>query len=104
MTKAIYAPRASVTLLLSAPDERNTCTCTKIPYKEFEVSISMDSSHGPGDLTRSDLRVYDAADKDVTFQLLPQYVEQGTVCADADTLLETFKAIDLAVESAQRCG
>jgi hypothetical protein len=57
----IYTPRASIDMLYVLPQRKNTQVCTKIEYKGFEISIAMDSSHGDGDLRRSDIRVYGCA-------------------------------------------
>jgi hypothetical protein len=55
----IYTPRECISLLKSPLNNgRNPMVCTKIAYRGYEISISMDSSHGPGDLVRSDIRVY----------------------------------------------
>jgi hypothetical protein len=57
----IYTPRCVIGML-EHPMFRtvtNKQVCTKINFRGFEISIAMDSSHGPGDLTRSDIRVFD---------------------------------------------
>lgn len=93
--KAIFTPRMCVTLMERLPGERNKSVCTKIPYRGYEISIAMDSSHGDGDLSRSDIVIYDHAQKDVTFELLTEY--SGVVPATAESLKEAFAAIDATV-------
>jgi hypothetical protein len=54
----IYTPGASIDMLYVLQQRKNTQVCTIIKYNGFEISISVDSSHGAGDLRRSDIRVY----------------------------------------------
>jgi hypothetical protein len=91
----IYTPRCSIDMLLSLTGEKNKSTCTKIPYRGFEISICMDSSHGNGDLFRSDIRIYNATDDDVSTNLLGSDMIQGT----GENLFAIFKAIDQLLES-----
>jgi hypothetical protein len=72
------------------PVSHNKCVCTKIPYKGFEISISMDSSHGDGDLFRSDIRVYDDKDKDVTHR----FDESNFIYGTGEALRDIFLTID----------
>lgn len=57
---SIYTPRGSIDLLLNplTQDITNKQVCTKIEFRGYEISISMDSSHTNGDLFRSDIRVF----------------------------------------------
>ena len=92
MDNRIYAPRGVVTLLRMTPHSRNPSVCVKLPYKGYEISIAMDSSHGDGDLRRSDITVDDPNGVDVTFALLSEY--DGIVPATTDVLKELFASID----------
>jgi hypothetical protein len=89
----IWAPRSVVRALLANPDEANKALCMKIPVQGYELSIALDSSHGPGDLTRSNLRIFSPSGADVTWSVLPEYAERGCVPACAQTLQEAFAAI-----------
>lgn len=96
----IYTPRVSINMLLGDPTQKNKSTCTKIPYRGLEISIAMDSSHGDGDLRRSDILVDDTDGKDITFELLPQY--DGVIPATAEALKEAFEAIDWLVAEREK--
>ena len=95
----IYTPRITIDLLkhfILAGGDSNPCTCTKIPFKGYEISISMDSSHGPGDLRRSDIRVFtnpgNVPGVDCTNMFLEgdEHMLYGT----AETLLRIMKKIE----------
>lgn len=88
----IFTPRACLNQALRNPHSANPCMCTKIPYHGYTISISMDSSHGPGDLVRSDIRIYDEHDVDVTEHLMEDY--GGVVPATAESLKEAFTVIE----------
>jgi hypothetical protein len=86
----IYTPRVVIDMLTSPLYGRqsNKMVCTKIDYKGLEISISMDSSHGNGDLARSDIRVYD----DITDRFLED--DESMLYGDAETLLRIMKKIE----------
>lgn len=90
----IFTPRVCVDMMLACPRTPNKSICTKIPYKGYQISIAMDSSHGDGDLFRSDILVYDELGANVTRQVVPELSEGGIVYANADALKEIFAAID----------
>ena len=90
----IFTPRAAIDRALDNFDSTNTASCCKIPYRGFGISISMDSGYTAGDLTRSDIRIYDSRGADVTMLLLPEYEAYGEVPATAETLQEAFAACD----------
>lgn len=58
----IYVPSQSVAMLEMVLNgeagHSNRSICTKIEFRGYEISISSDSSHGPGNLFRTDIRVY----------------------------------------------
>jgi hypothetical protein len=94
----IYTPRCVIDLLIH-PENRhqsNKQVCTKIEYRGYEISIAMDSSHGDGDLWRSDIRVFTlpgaapGADATGTFLEADERMLYGT----AETLIRVFKKID----------
>ena len=95
---SIFTPRSCIKRILDDPDNGNPQTCTKIMYKGYEISISMDSGHCDGDLTRTDLRVYGGLDfkdnltEQVLFELTEKYGYdvEGT----AENLILAFANID----------
>lgn len=98
----IYTPRAVIALheyKLKHGAVQNPCVCTKIEFKGYEISISMDSSHGPGDLFRSDIRVYtkpaNVEGVDVTSGFLRE--DENMLYGDAETLLRIMKKIETMV-------
>lgn len=92
----IYTPRVAIDMLLhpAMKAQQNPAACTKIEFKGYEISIAMDSSHGTGDLRRSDIRIYTAAGRnvDVTSEFLQpgEYMLYG----HADILLRVMKQIE----------
>ena len=73
--------------------QSNKMVCTKIDFKGFEISISMDSSHGSGDLFRTDIRVFDLAHGGDVSQAF--FVDGETMLyGNAETLLRVMKQID----------
>lgn len=93
---AIYTPRATVDMLRShlLQATPNVCANTVIPYRTHRISISMDSNHGDGDLTRSEIRIFDANWNDVTSMV---FSNSSTVRADADALKQSFEGIDALI-------
>jgi len=90
----IYTPRIAIELLRTgyfAGAHRNPCVCTKIPYKGYEISISMDSSHGEGDLLRTDIRVF-KEEADVSFVFFGP--GESMLYGDAETLLHVMHHIN----------
>jgi hypothetical protein len=69
----IYTPRSMIDAI-NREDKNGTLinpqVCTKIEFRGYEISIAMDSSIGPGDLRRSDIRIY-KDNEDVTKVLFP---------------------------------
>lgn len=95
----IYTPRACIDLLrhqFLGGAITNPVVCTKIEYRGFVISISMDSSHCPGDLFRSDIRVYTnpgaVPGVDCTTEFLEE--DEPILYGDADTLLRVMKKIE----------
>ena len=94
----IYVPRLSIDLLLAVtgapqpPKHFNATVNTRIEYKGYEISIACDSSHGPGDLRRSEMRIY-IGDNDVTYAFFP-YEEYPVLPGTAENLKEAFARID----------
>lgn len=54
----IYVPRSVVTRILADPKNHNPNVCMKLLYFGFEISIACDSSQGPGNLARTDIRIW----------------------------------------------
>lgn len=90
----IFTPRVCLDI---AARNKHKQVCTKIPYKGFEISIAMDDSLVGGDLMRSDIRIFDAADQDVTHLFFPRDYRapgEGLVIATGETLRDALLAID----------
>lgn len=94
---AIYTPRFFIDMTLKNPNQRNKATCTKIPYQGYDISIAMDSSHGDGDLFRSDIRIFDPSGEDVGKILMPEY--ESDIYATGEALKAAFAAIDKAISA-----
>jgi len=93
----IYTPRQCIDMLKSPLNDGLTpMVCTKIEYKGYEISISMDSSHGPGDLTRSDIRVYTNPGAVPGVDCTDSFLEDGEymLYGNGETLRRVFLAID----------
>ena len=95
----IYTPRAVIDLLrhtFFAGAVTNPMVCTKIEYKGYEISISMDSSHRPGDLTRSDIRVYTAPGSVPGVDVTDMFLAPGETMlyGTGETLRDVMLAID----------
>lgn len=95
---SIYTPRSCIDTLVSNAHAclngldalRNPQTCTKVVMGEYEISIAMDSSHGDGDLFRSDIRVFQNG-KDVSDKFLIN--DEKMLYGDAETLFRVMKGI-----------
>ncbi len=106
----IWIPRAMVSEIIrnsQQPKDKqlhNVQLCVKIPYRGFEISVACDSSHGNGDLRRSEIRIFSAPSlspesEDVTYELF-----KGTDCETeaknscvygyGESLYLAFKQID----------
>ncbi len=89
---AIYTPKVCAWLIRK--NTKRASTCTKIPYKGYEISICMDDCNGMADvLGRSDVLVFDANDNDVTVDFLGE----GTIPATAEALKQIFSIIDTRI-------
>lgn len=101
----MYIPRGMVDdIILNSQrpkDERdrNLVLCVRIPYKGFEVSVALDTSHTDGDLHRSDLRIY-KSERNMTRQFMSDQTQDGESCyhVTAELLQSAFQAIDLYTE------
>lgn len=84
MTDSIQTPRACIDLITGLHDKKqliNPSVCTQINIGGYQISIAMDSSIGPGDLFRTDIRVFDMSNGDNTM--------------DADVTKYVIKALNL---------
>jgi len=94
----IYTPRLVIDALYHPIGQRikNKQVCTKIEFKGFEISIAMDSSHGDGDLFRSDIRVYTAPGAVEGVECTSEFLADGEsmLYGDAETLLRIMKKIE----------
>lgn len=96
----IYTPFVCIDMLKHRYGGRgivtNPTVTTKIEYKGFEISISMDSSHQPGDLTRSDIRVFAAPGAMPGVDCTCSFLEgdETILRGEAETLLRIMKKIE----------
>jgi len=94
----IYTPRICIDALYHPMGQclKNKQVCTKIEFKGFEISIAMDSSHGDGDLFRSDIRVYTAPGAVPGVECTSEFLADGEsmLYGDAETLLRVMKKIE----------
>lgn len=64
--RQIYTPRAHYTMIENNEELRRSKmrqTNTVMTIGDYQISIAMDSSHGDGDLTRTEVRVFKRADE-----------------------------------------
>ena len=99
MDRSIYTPRVCIDMLkhlFFAGAVSNPMVCTKIPYKGYEISISMDSSHGPGDLQRTDIRIYSINETNIELDVTEQFLQAGEnmIYGYGEDLHRVFKMID----------
>lgn len=69
MHDSIQTPRLCVDMITALHDTKqliNPSVCTQMNIGNYQISISMDASHGEGDLFRTDIRVFDMIDGDNT--------------------------------------
>jgi len=102
----IYTPRVCISMLEAFATHgkiTNPTVCTKIEYKGFEISISMDSSHGAGDLARSDIRIYTVPGAIKATDCTSKFLEGNELMlyGDAATLLRVMKKIE-SMDSVER--
>lgn len=95
----IYTPRGCVDLMLAEYRRGtliNPSVCTKIEYRGYEISIAMDSSIGPGDLRRSDIRVFTLPGSIPGVDVSSDFFEadENMLYGTAETLIRVFKKID----------
>ncbi len=69
----VYTPCTCIAMLDSPPKTENTRVCTNIPYRGYEISISMDARHGTDDLSRSELCIFDRRGIDMTELVMPEH-------------------------------
>lgn len=84
MHDSIQTPRLCVDMITALHDTKqliNPSVCTQMNIGNYQISISMDASHGKGDLFRTDIRVFDMIDGDNTM--------------DADVTSNISKALNL---------
>lgn len=94
----IYTPRCVVDMLEHplTRSQKNKQVCTKIEYKGYEISIAMDSSHGNGDLRRTDIRVFTLPGAVPGVDVSSSFFEddENMLYGNAETLIRVFKKID----------
>jgi len=101
----IYVPRMVIDLLRhpTAFGHNNPCVCTKIEFRGFEISVSSDSSHGSGDLWRTDIRVFtnpgNVPGVDCTTVFLEE--DETMLYGNAETLLRIMKKIEMISKETQ---
>jgi hypothetical protein len=96
MTNQIFTPLSVIHANKSRVDS-NFCTCTKIAFHGYEISISSDQSLCSNvDLTRTDIRVYQG-ETDITYRFIEDYNRvnkcQTNIFTDPDDLLFIMNTI-----------
>ena len=92
----IYVPRSVVESIVYQSARgylTNPCVCVKFNRKEYEVSLSLDSSLGKGDLRRADIRVY-KREHDVTDDFMKLFPETNIIVGSIDNLMKIINYID----------
>jgi hypothetical protein len=92
----IYTPRSLITQITKAHDKNeliNPCVCTKINIDHWEISISMDSSITPGDLGRTDIRLFDKSTGADHTHIVKMCLgmKSNVIFSDSDDLLKIMK-------------
>ncbi len=96
MSNEIYTPLSVIHANKSRID-RDFCTCTKIMFHGYEISISSDQSLcSNADLTRTDIRVY-LGKADITYEFIEEYNRNNkcvsNIFTDTDDLLFIMNTI-----------
>lgn len=93
----IYVPRSVIEMITSMDKKGilfNPSVCVRFERKGYEISLSLDSSLGEGDLRRSEIRIY-KDDEDVTNQFLSLFgSDANLINGSVDNLLTIIKHID----------
>lgn len=92
----IYVPRSviqQITYMHNKKQLTNPCICVRFERKGYEVSLSMDSSLGPGDLKRADIRIYRNND-DVTKDFMFLFQDDNIIVGTVDNLMICLNHID----------
>jgi hypothetical protein len=98
----IQNKRADMTIFSPKRSTEDHQTCTKVVFKNYEISIAMDDSCGGLPVMgRTDIRVFFpvGSTNDVTRDFFPDY--DGLLIGDSDSLYETFKRIDQHISKEQ---
>lgn len=94
---SIYVPRSVIEMITSMDKKGilfNPSVCVRFERKGYEISLSLDSSLGKGDLRRGEFRVY-KDDEDVTNQFLSLFgSDANLINGSVDNLLTIIKHID----------
>lgn len=105
MQDNIFVPKTVINRILRLGQDLKTdataipnwCVCVKMPYKGYEISLSIDSSLGDNDLRRGDFRVYHD-DLDITKEFL--IGDQHTLYGEMETLFSICGQIDARIDIA----
>jgi hypothetical protein len=92
----IYVPRSVIQQITYIHDKKqltNPCVCVRFERKGYEVSLSMDSSLGPGDLKRAEIRIY-KNNVDVTNDFMFLFQNAGIIVGNIDNLMACLNHID----------
>lgn len=91
----IFIPRSCINLITQQHDRGeliNPSICIKMMYKGYEISIGCDSSICPGDLTRTDIRVYQG--ESVVTQKVCGSLGERIISGTVENLMLVISCID----------
>lgn len=92
----IYVPRRVIDSITYDHDRGqliNPNVCVKFDRKGYEISLAIDSSLGPGDLQRGEIRIYNG-NQDVTNDFMNLFPESNLIYGSVDNLLACIAEID----------
>lgn len=92
----IYIPRSVIDSITYNHDKGllfNPNVCIKFERNGYEISLAIDSSLGPGDLRRGEIRIY-RGKEDVTNDFMNLFPGQNLIYGDIDNLLACIAEVD----------
>lgn len=92
----IYIPRSVIRSITHDHDKGllfNPNVCIKFDRKGYEISLAIDSSCGPGDLRRGEIRIFNG-EQDVTSSFMNLFPDQNLIYGDIGNLLACIAEVD----------
>jgi hypothetical protein len=92
----IYIPRSVIESITYEHDKGsliNANVCVKFDRKGYEISLAIDSSCGPGDLRRCEIRIYHGQ-QDVTDEFMNLFPRCNLIYGDIDNLIACIAEVD----------